>query len=94
MATREQVIRQLVTNRAKRDLAELYADALFEYLSAQEDIDRNGSIVLHPRTGDPIDNPFTRVRDRAREQLKKLTNRMDTSGVWELVDRSPGRATG
>lgn len=49
-----------------------YADAFIEYRQATEQIDEHGIIVLHPRTGAPIENPFLAVRDRALKKLQTM----------------------
>jgi phage terminase small subunit len=55
----------------------LYADAFLEYRLAQANIREHGPVVLHPRTGAPIDNPLLKVRDRARAALQKQHMRSD-----------------
>jgi phage terminase small subunit len=59
---------------------QMYADAFVDYQEAQQNIDRNGAIVFHPRTGAPIDNPYLRVRERAAAALRKLEIKADT--LW------------
>ncbi len=46
-----------------------YADAYMEYQEATENITRNGTIVAHPRTANPIENPYLKIRDRAAAKL-------------------------
>lgn len=59
----------------------IYADALTEYRKAQENIDDHGSIVFHPRTGAPIDNPYVRVRDRASALIRRMKT-IKAEGLW------------
>lgn len=59
----------------------LYADAFLEYEAAQANIAEFGTIVFHPRTGAPIENPYCKIRDRAGAVLAKLKLRADP--LWE-----------
>lgn len=62
------------------DLA-IYVDATAQYQAAQANIDTHGSIVIHPRTGAPIENPYLAVRDRAaRVLLAKRLQRIRQPG--------------
>jgi phage terminase small subunit len=77
--TRDEVISELVDRKVKRDRAVQYADAFLEYREASENIERNGVIVAHPRTGAPMPNPYVRVRDAA---LKKLSGMRDVPAAF------------
>ena len=70
--TRDQIIDALVERGAKRDRAVMYADSFVEYREAQQNILENGVIVLHPRTANPVENPYLTVRDRAMKRLAGL----------------------
>lgn len=59
----------------------IYADAFSEYVEAQRNIDANGVIVFHPRTGSPIDNPFIRARDVAAAKMLRIKLRADR--LWQ-----------
>lgn len=68
--------------------ATLYADAFCEYRAAVRNIAEHGSIVLHPRTGAPVDNPYLKVRDKARKALEGLGGRewgrvRVVDGLWD-----------
>lgn len=39
----------------------IYADALLGYCRARREVERQGAVVLHPKTGAPIDNPHLRI---------------------------------
>jgi phage terminase small subunit len=58
-----------------------YADAYLTYQEAQENIDRNGAIVAHPRTGAPIENPYLKVRKSAGDVLTQL-KRIRATTLW------------
>lgn len=49
---------------------DIYANALYHYLHAVENIKANGNIVASPRTGQPIENPYCKVE---AEKIKVLT---------------------
>lgn len=66
-------------NAKASDIA-MYADAFIEYRTAQLNIAEHGSIVFHPRTGAPIDNPYIGIRDRAGALLRKI--RLNTDRLW------------
>jgi phage terminase small subunit len=80
--TREEAIE--ILRDSNRDEMEasivIYADAYIEYQEASENIREYGSLVSHPRTGSPIDNPFLKVRDRASATLRKI--KLDDTGLW------------
>lgn len=50
----------------------MFADLYIEYRKAVTNISEHGSIVSHPRTNEPITNPFLAVRDKAMTTLLKL----------------------
>ena len=62
----------LIEHGAKRDRAALYADAYVEYQEASANIQERGAMVLHPRTMNPIVNPYLEIRDRALVKLRRL----------------------
>ncbi len=66
--------------RARSSDVAMYADAFVDYRTAQLNITANGSIVFHPRTGAPIDNPYIAIRDRAGALLRKI--RLNTEALW------------
>jgi phage terminase small subunit len=81
--TREEVVDVLESsNQHPRQFADtrLYADMFLEYMAAQANIAEHGTIVSHPRTGAPIDNPYLRIRDKARDAMQKM--KLDASDLW------------
>jgi phage terminase small subunit len=70
--TRDEIISALVKNGAGRDRATVYADSFLDYREATANIAEHGVIVQHPRTGNPIENPYVAIRDRAAAKLSKL----------------------
>jgi len=82
-ADRAEALRVLAGNGVPEDLASLYADAWAEFVEAVANVERNGAVCAHPRTGAPIENPYLRVRDRAFERLLKLRRKVDARGLWK-----------
>ena len=70
--SRGHVAAALVARGVRPDRAALYADAFVEYRAAAANIAREGTIVLHPKTGNPIENPYLGIRDRARRTLERM----------------------
>lgn len=50
----------------------VYADALATYREASRAIAASGAIVMHPRNGTPIENPYVKVRAGAAATLAKM----------------------
>ena len=78
---RERVLATLLKNGNRRDVARLYCDAYCEYFESMGNIEKNGSVCANPRTGAPMDNPYLKVRDRARVQLARMKD-VKTKGLW------------
>lgn len=79
--TRDQVIAALVDHGAAVDDASMYADAFQEYQRATANIQEHGVIISHPRTGNPVDNPYLRIRDRALKKLRAMRE-IDAAFLW------------
>jgi hypothetical protein len=69
---RARIVAGLEARGARRSVAAQYADAFLEYREASANIAANGSMVLHPRTANPIANPYLELRDRALLKLQKM----------------------
>ncbi len=67
--TKAEIVEKLIAAGTRKDAAVMYADAFIEYREASTNIDQHGAIVAHPRTGNPIENPYLAVRDRAAKKL-------------------------
>lgn len=70
--TKDEIVAALIERNVRRDHAVMYADVFCEYREATENIDRNGVIVQHPRTANPIDNPYLKVRDGALKKIQSM----------------------
>ena len=76
------IVATLVQAGTRRDLAVQYADAFCEYREASKNIAEHGSIVQHPRTSNPIENPYLVVRDRALRKLQGMVNVKGAEALW------------
>ena len=54
------------------DSLRIYLDALRLYSEASENIEKNGAITGHPKTGAPIVNPYMEIQERASRVLMKF----------------------
>ena len=68
---------------ARSDELFMYADSYLDYTEASENVEKNGAIVLHPRTGAPIENPYLKVKNSAMSQLRKFTKIKKVSALWK-----------
>jgi phage terminase small subunit len=75
------VIAHLTAAGVRLDVATMYADAFTDYQEAVANIREHGAIVAHPRTHNPMPNPYLDVRDRARATLQKLNVRQGAA-LW------------
>ena len=73
------IVDRLVREGTRRDVAVQYADAFLEYAEASKNLLEHGTIVQHPRTANPIENPYLSVRDRA---LRKLQGMRQVKADW------------
>lgn len=78
---RRRVKAGLVERGERPDVAEAYASAFCEYRQAAANIGEHGAIVQHPRTGNPISNPYLPIRDAALSRLLALGVRADW--LWD-----------
>ena len=75
------VVAGLLKRGTRLDVAVQYADAFLEYHEASANIQAQGAMVLHPRTANPIENPYLKIRDRALVKLQRMT-RVDSAFLW------------
>ncbi len=82
--TREEIIAVLVRDNPRGAYAEMtmYADYFFDYQEASENIAKNGSIVAHPRTGSPIENPYVKIKVGCVAQLLKIGAHLKVNVLW------------
>lgn len=76
------VLRKANPNARADDIA-MYADSYMDYAEAQDNIAKNGNVVAHPRTGQPIDNPYIKIKASAMNQLRKITRIKKVGVLWD-----------
>lgn len=81
--TKEGIVSILVQAGNKRSRSILYADIFLEYTKATSNIDEYGLIVNHPRTGNPIENPYLSLRDKAFRKLCDLKD-IKAEELWKI----------
>lgn len=67
---------------ARADDISMYADAFMDYQEAQANIAKNGTIVIHPRTAAPINNPYCLIKGTAMRQLREITRLKNVDALW------------
>lgn len=72
--------------KARADELAIYADAFLTYAEAAANIDKNGTIVAHPRTGAPIDNPYAKVRDAAGRTMQRVRRVRNVEALWKALE--------
>ena len=77
-----EVVAALVKSGNRKDLAVQYADAFVQYRAASANLHEHGSIVQHPRTSNPIENPFLKVRDSALRALQNMRGIKGGESLW------------
>lgn len=87
-ARKAAIVRRLVEDGAGLDAAVMYADLFLEYAEASDNIERHGVIVQHPRTMNPIENPYLSRRDKSRAELLRL--RVSADWLWSASEGAVG----
>lgn len=79
--THAEVVEALVARGVPWDRATQYADAFCDYQKAAENIRQFGPIVQHPRTGNPIPNPYLGIREGAQNLMRRMRG-VDGAFLW------------
>lgn len=62
-------------NPSKRSVdLRIFADALQIYREAAKNVEANGAVVSHPRTGAPIENPYLKIQTVNGAVLSKMSS--------------------
>lgn len=64
---------------------QMYADALRTYNEAAQNVQKNGAICSHPRTGAPIENPYLKIRAQQSAILQKMP-RIKSDRVQKMLN--------
>lgn len=65
----------------------IYAEAFVEYQTAAANLAQYGTIVAHPRTGAPIENPYSAVKSRAVKTLAVVSRVKRVNRLWQAVEQ-------
>lgn len=60
---------------------EIYARQFATYFEASENIQQNGVICSHPRTGQPMENPYVKLRFSSETCMQKI--RIKSDSLWQ-----------
>ena len=71
--------------RATDGDCKMYAQAWSEWQHANAKIVEDGTIVSHPRTAAPIENPYLKIRLSAMGTMHKLAKVRATDRLWALA---------
>ena len=63
----------------------VFADNLRVYHEASLNIKANGAIVMHPKTGAPIENPYLKVKKQAGDSLSRSSKKIKADRVIKLL---------
>lgn len=63
----------------------VFADTLRIYHEASVNIQANGAIVMHPKTGAPIENPYLKVQKQAGDVLSRGSKKIKADRVIKLL---------
>ena len=88
MITRTEALEilQRDNSRQKPDVLRVYLDAFFDYAEAAANIARNGTICAHPRTSEPIKNPYLEIKAAAVKALRAFPRPRRTEALWDLLN--------
>lgn len=70
---------------ARADDLQMYFDAFVDYVEAAAKVAQQGAIVLHPRTGAPLDNPYLKVKAGAAASMQKITRITQVDSLWNAI---------
>lgn len=81
--THEQIVAALLEDNPRAKLAEinLYAESFAQWQEATGNIREHGAICAHPRTGQPMSNPYLAVQTAALKSLRSFP-RLNTDRLW------------
>lgn len=89
--TREHALEMLRRENpaARLDDLSIYADAFVSYQEASANIEKNGVIVAHPRTGAPMTNPYAKLRDDAAKTMQRTKHVRQADALWQSLGTTP-----
>lgn len=73
-------------NKNAREIdLKIFANALLIYTEATANINQNGAICRHPRTGAPMENPYLKIQATQGGILSKMRN-IKSDRVLKLIE--------
>jgi len=66
----------------------VFADALGVYEEASRNVAQHGAIVMHPRTGAPMENPYLKIQTAKGAVIAKMRT-IEAKRVLVLLQREP-----
>jgi hypothetical protein len=69
------------------DELRVYRDALALYNEASENLSKFGAVTAHPKTGQPMVNPYLEIRDRCG---RTMTQFHKANPGWKEPEAAPG----
>lgn len=64
--------------------AVIYATAWTEYATADANIREHGTVVVHPKTGAPIPNPYLPIRASAQKRMAAIKG-VNADVLWQRL---------
>jgi phage terminase small subunit len=82
--TTQEVIAAIVAQNPRASLSDvyLYAETFVQWQEASANVRRLGSVVAHPRTDEPIENPYVKIMASTTRTLRSFT-RLRTDQLWK-----------
>jgi phage terminase small subunit len=80
-----QIVASLTADNPKAKLGDLnlYAESFQQWQEATANIRENGAVCAHPRTGQPMPNPYLAVQTAALKNLQRFA-RLKTDSLWRV----------
>ena len=63
------VKKRIPNPKIPENIMNIYLDMESSYINAQNNIKEFGEVTSHPRTGEPMANPYLSVREKASKQM-------------------------
>ncbi len=82
--TSDQIAKFLIKQKVPAELAGYYAACFLEYQECNENIQRNGLVVTHPRTAAIVNNPYVSVREKCEKRLFTLRRQIGKDAAEAL----------
>lgn len=71
--------------REKAVTLRLFADQLRIYCEAAANVQKNGAVVFHPRTGAPVENPYLKIQAATAAAMERPAKRIKADRTLRLI---------